>query len=212
MSSVKTHPHIMVFDLGKVLIDFDWMIVVNRIAEKSGTSIDKFKALLTDPSLLLDYESGQLSSMEFYRKVQADFGYPDTFENFKLDFADMFTEISPMISLQSEIKKAGIDTYILSNTNEIAVDFICENYSFFENFEGYVYSFKEKCMKPDLKIYQAIEQLTNKSGNQIAFIDDNAANVEAAKSLGWLAQTHSDITTTYEFIKSFGWPVNWNNL
>lgn len=197
-------PQIMVFDLGKVLLDFDWMIVIERLARKSGRSPDSFKSLISDPSLLLDYECGAISSRDFHLMVQNRLGYTGTFEEFVHDFGQMFSEIPEMIDINRSIRSRGIPTYILSNTNEIAIDIIQNQFPFFQEFTGYIYSYVEKSMKPDQGIYAALESMAQARGPEIAFIDDNLANVAGAQSRGWQAHHHQSIAETRQFLASIG--------
>ena len=48
-------------------------------------------------------------------------------EEFEPEFSDIFSAIDPMIQLHSELRAAGVPTFILSNTN---VHFFCEILSF----------------------------------------------------------------------------------
>ncbi len=194
----------MVFDLGKVLVDFDWMIVADRLARRSGKTLADFQPLIADPSLLLDYESGRYSSLEFYDKVRDLLGYSGSFEDFHGDFGDMFTEIPEMVEVSRRIRQSGIPTWILSNTNEIAIETIRRQFPFFADFDGYVYSYEVQSMKPDSAIYRALEDQTGVSGSAVIFIDDNAANIEGARQLGWTAMHHTDHENTVRFLKESG--------
>lgn len=204
MESMKADGKIMVFDLGKVLVDFDWMIVVNRMASRSGKPVAAFEPLIANPELLLTYETGLISSREFYEKACGLLGYTGDYSTFCSDFGDMFSELTPMVEVNRSIRKNGIPTYILSNTNEIAIETIKDQFPFFSEFDGYIYSYIEKAMKPDPAIYKALEKLAGKSPGQIVFIDDNAANIEAASALGWATHRHTDHNETVGFLESQG--------
>ncbi len=204
MQSQLHPPEILVYDLGNVLVDFDWMIVIKRLAQKTGKTISDFQQLLTNPKLLYDYEAGEITTQEFFNRVQNLIGYPNSLDDFRYDFGDMFTEAIQMTQLQKKIRASGIPTFILSNTNEIAIDFIKDKFPFFGNFDGYVFSYEEKSMKPNVSIYRAIEKISGKSGNQIAFIDDNIENIEGAIQLGWSAQQHVSFESTKDFFRNLG--------
>ena len=66
------------------------------------------------------------------------------------------------------------------------------------------FSYEEKSMKPNVSIYRAIEKISGKSGNQIAFIDDNIENIEGAIQLGWSAQQHVSFESTKDFFRNLG--------
>ena len=74
-------------------------------------------------------------------------------------FADIFSEIKPMIAMQAALRAHGVPTYIFSNTNGIAVTHIRRNFPFFANFDGYIYSYEHGAMKPDARIYEVVERV-----------------------------------------------------
>ena len=105
MQSQLHPPEILVYDLGNVLVDFDWMIVIKRLAQKTGKTISDFQQLLTNPKLLYDYEAGEITTQEFFNRVQNLIGYPNSLDDFRYDFGDMFTEAIQMTQLQKKIPK-----------------------------------------------------------------------------------------------------------
>ena len=63
-------PAIAVFDLGKVLVDFDYSIAARRIAAQSRKSPEEIRVLIEQSSVITDYESGRLTRGEFYERVR----------------------------------------------------------------------------------------------------------------------------------------------
>ena len=59
-----------------------------------------------------------------------------------------------------------------------------KNFSFLDLFEGIVVSGEEKVIKPNPEIYKRLLTRYNLKAEDCVFIDDNAANVEAARALG----------------------------
>ena len=45
-------------------------------------------------------------------------------------------------------------------------------------------------MKPDAKIYEALEKLTGRRGKEIVYLDDRPENVAAGAARGWRAILH----------------------
>src|SRR5208283_5197618 len=105
-------------------------------------------------------------------------------------FADIFTEVPPMIELHAELRRRGFKTYIFSNTNDLAVEHIRRNFSFFGNFDGYIYSYEVGAMKPNAKIYTALEQVATRRGSEIIYLDDRPENVAGGLARGWQAILH----------------------
>jgi glucose-1-phosphatase len=192
----------VVFDLGKVLVDFDYSIAGRRLATKSTRSASEVQGLLDHSSLLLRYESAEISSEQFYSEFCRQASYSGTFEEFAACFADIFTEISAMSGFQRELKKRGVPTFILSNTNDIAIGHVRRNFPFFGNFDGYVLSYEQKALKPHPPIYRATERMAGASGKDLVFIDDRVDNIEGAAALGWQTIQHRDPAETIPFIES----------
>lgn len=183
-------PEAVVFDLGKVLLDFDYAITARQLAELCDVTAEDLKATIDQTRLLLDYEGGKISTDEFYKMVCEQTGYRGAFEKFSDAFADIFSEIPPMVALQARLKEEGVPCFIFSNTNEIAINHIKRNFPFFATFDGYVYSYVEKAMKPEESIYRAVERETKRSGQQLIYIDDRPENIEKGKAMGWQTVHH----------------------
>jgi len=178
-------PEIVAFDLGKVLVDFDYTIAVSRIAGRSALSPTEVEQFFFHSPLLVDYESGRLTRQEFFAQARQATGFCGTMEEFGGYFADIFTEIPPMIELHARLRQRGFKTFIFSNTNDLAVEHIRRNFSFFRNFDGYIYSYEVGAMKPDPKIYEALEQLAGRHGADVVYLDDRPENVAGGAARGW---------------------------
>ena len=186
----KTPPEIVVFDLGKVLVDFDYGIAARRIAGKGRLAADEVQRFIDHSPLLFRYETGQINQEQFYREVCAVTGFSGAIEEFGGFFADIFTPIEAMVELHARLRDRRVPTFILSNTNDLAVGHIRRNFPFFANFNGYVFSYEHGVMKPDQRIYQVVERMSGATGEKILFLDDRKENAEAATARGWRVIHH----------------------
>ena len=98
---------IVVFDLGKVLVDFDYSIAARRIAARSTQPPENLHAFLSTSPLLVDYENGALTRQEFFDAMQSATGFQGGVTEFGQFFADIFTEIAPMIELHADLRRRG---------------------------------------------------------------------------------------------------------
>jgi FMN phosphatase YigB (HAD superfamily) len=185
-----SQPSIVVFDLGKVLLDFDYSIAIPRIAAHGTLPLAGIKTFFFHSHLLVDYESGRLTRLEFFEQARQATGFRGTIEEFGGFFADIFTAIPPMIELHAGLRRRGIPTYIFSNTNDLAIEHVRRNFPFFHNFDGYIFSYEVKAMKPDAKMYEALEKLVQRRGAEILYLDDRPENVVAGAERGWRAILH----------------------
>ena len=102
-----------------------------------------------------------------------------------------------MIALHRELRRKGYPTFIFSNTNQLAVDHIRRTYPFFADFDGYVFSFEHRCMKPAAGLYAIVEKISGRSGPEILYLDDRLENIQAAAVRGWQTILHETPEKTF---------------
>jgi len=203
MSKVQ-RPSVVVFDLGKVLVDFDYSIAARKIASRGKMLAEKIHEFIALSPLLFKYETGLITREQFFSAVCQATGYRGDIEEFGGFFADIFTPITPMVALQESLRKGQIPTYIFSNTNDLAITHIRQNFPFFSNFDGYILSYEVGSMKPDTKVYEALEKMAGKRGPDILYLDDRLENVEAGAARGWQVILQETPEKTLAAIQKFG--------
>lgn len=119
-------------------------------------------------------------------------------------FGNVFTPIEPMIQLQQELRRSGIPTYIFSNTNDLAIEYILAHFPFYSGFQGYVLSYEHGAMKPEAALYEVVEQMTGRLGQEILYFDDRKENTEAAREREWRAVTHVNPAASRQVTMSLG--------
>lgn len=183
-------PSAVIFDLGKVLLDFDYGKVATRMLQYCKISQDQIIEAINQSPLLHRYETGLMTTIEFFDEIKRSSQFCGAFSDFSRIFSDIFAPIPEMIELHSRLRQAGIPTYVFSNTNEMAVEHIRQTYPFFATFSGYIYSYEHRSMKPDEAIYKVVEKQTNRTGGELLYIDDRLENVEQGAARGWTAVHH----------------------
>ena len=178
-------PKAVVFDLGKVLLDFDYSIAAGRIALQGKMPPDEIRKFIDHSPLLFRFETGLLTKQQFYDEVCAATGFCGSLEDFAGFFSDIFVPIQPMVQLQAALRERGVPTYVFSNTNELAIGHISRNVSFFSNFDGYILSYEHGAMKPDAKLYEVVEQQSGHRQAEILYLDDRAENIASGAVRGW---------------------------
>ena len=195
---------VLIFDLGKVLVDFDYTIAARKIAARSSNTPSDLHAFLGSSPLLAQYESGQLTRRTFFEAVRDAIDFEGDLAEFGSYFADIFTEMPGTIALHAELRRRGFKTYIFSNTNDLAIEHVRRNFAFFKNFDGYIFSYEVGGMKPQSKIYAAMEAMTGKRGAELIYLDDRAENIEAGLARGWRAILHESPEKTRQALLAFG--------
>jgi HAD superfamily hydrolase (TIGR01509 family) len=202
-----TKPSIVVFDLGKVLVDFDYNIAARKIAERSNLTAAEVKKHFDYSPLLFRFETGLMTRQEFYEETRRHTNFPGDLAEFSSHFADIFSEIPPMIQLHAALRRAKIPTYIFSNTNDLAIAHIRKSFPFFSNFDGYILSYEIGAMKPEAKIYEALETMSGKRGANILYLDDRQENVDAGAARGWQVILQTEPQKTIAALEAMGFPV-----
>jgi FMN phosphatase YigB (HAD superfamily) len=193
----------VVFDLGKVLLHFDFGIAAKNLARHADATAEEILAQINQTPHLHAYERGEVSSEAFYQNIGTLCGYHESFEVFSNDFADIFEEWDVMVEFMRSLKSKQVPIMVFSNTNEIAVSFIRETYPFFNEFDHHCYSYEHGMMKPTSALYEKVEQILGRQGKDLFFIDDKAENVEAAIERGWSGQIHIHPEETIPAVKKW---------
>ena len=187
----------IIFDFGDIFINLD----------KSATpaQLKKFGVKNLPDSILSanqEYEKGLLSSEEFFNSYKKEFTSIKK-DNFLKAWNAILVDF-PKYRLEFIKKLAAEKDYqliLLSNTNEIHIDWVKENISFFNEFQqcfdAFYLSYEINFRKPDANIYEYVLQQHNLKPEECLFIDDTTENTDAAAALGinvWnLEPTREDV-------------------
>lgn len=197
-------PKAVVFDLGKVLVDFDYSIAANKIAPRGKWLPDQVRSFIDQSPLLYKFETGLLTLAEFFSEICKETGFSGTVDEFTTFFGDIFTPIPDMVNLHQAVRDAQLPSYIFSNTNEIAIGHIRRRFPFFSTFTGYVLSYQHQAMKPDAKLYEVVEAESGLRGDALLYIDDRPENIATGRLRGWQVILHETPAKTWAAVHSMG--------
>lgn len=194
----------VVFDLGKVLVDFDFSIAARKIAARGTMPAEQVRVIVQESPALVRLESGVTTNEGFYEEVRELTGFRGSFDEFATTFADIFTPMDEMIALHERVRARGLPTYILSNTNGLAISHIRRTFPFFSTFDGYIFSYEIKAMKPDEPIYEALERLAGRKGPAILYVDDRVENLKPGAARGWQVIHQQSPQQTIKTLQALG--------
>lgn len=176
---------VIVFDLGNVLLPFDYDIVIKRLENVECGLGHKFKKLYADNyNLHRNHENGSLSSDKFIDTMLGWVENKVTREEFIDIYAKLFEVNTELTKLLPKIKE-NHTLVLLSNTNPIHMEYGWKDYDFIKQFDKLILSHEVGANKPESEIYEAVEKFTGVNPSEHYFIDDIAEYVEAAKNRGW---------------------------
>ena len=175
----------IIFDIGNVLLRFDFTRTIKRIAPFCSTAPAAILELLEPWKL--DLESGRVSGSDFLNEVTRVLGYSGSRAELQSAWQEIFSANLPMHDLVASLSSLKVPLYLLSNTNSLHADYFLSEYPVFAHFTNAVYSHEAGLMKPDIAIYHhALEKFKLTAPNTL-FIDDLLPNIEAARAVNLIA-------------------------
>lgn len=183
------------FDIGNVLVHFDFGQAAQKFARQSAATADEILTLLSP--FKDDLESGRMSDDDFITQSIALIGFRGTREEFTRIWGDIFKENTPMLQLVQQL--AGTcPLYLFSNTSGLHKDWLFAQFKIFSLFDGGIYSYEAGCAKPHEQIYHEAIRRFNLAPAQTIYIDDLSVNIATGQRLGFVchhydAQEHEKL-------------------
>ena len=175
----------IVFDLGNVLIPFDYTIAINKLNQiEQGLGDRFFDHYKSNYSLHREFEKGRVPESDFINKMLEVVNHKIDADTFCRFYADIFSLNENVISLLPVLKR-NYKLFLLSNTDSIHKKYGWEKYNFLSNFDKLILSFEVGSVKPEEEIYRAVENASGLASTEHLFIDDIQEYVEAANNIGW---------------------------
>jgi len=202
MSAIKT----LIFDFGDVFINLDKQGAIDnalRLFEMTELEYDMVETNIK-------YEIGKISTSEFLSFYKTKFPHLTEHNivhawNYIIkDFPKYRLEFAKQLSENKDYK-----LMLLSNTNEMHIDFIKENVSFYNKFKDcfdkFYLSHEINLRKPNTNVYEFVLTENSLSPEECLFIDDTKENTHAAQKLGihtWnIDETKEDVVNLFQIQK-----------
>lgn len=177
---------VILFDLGRVLVDFDHKRAAQRISAFCPKTALEIYNLFFESQVTVAFEAGKITPENFYREVKNMLNLKLSYESFVPIWNDIFF-LSPknrsVFRLANSLR-AYYKTAMLSNINALHYEYVKKNFPVFGAFDEVFLSFELGAIKPDKKIYEQVISKLQVSPREIFYTDDRPELVESAKSLG----------------------------
>jgi glucose-1-phosphatase len=181
---MTTPTRALIFDLGKVLIPFDFQRGYDRLQPLCGYPVAEVRRRVGDTGLVPKLEAGQVGSREFVSKLGEALGVSFDYAQFCEIWSSIFLpEALVPESLIIGLKKR-YPLVLLSNTNEMHFEMLERTYPILGHFENRVLSHQVGALKPAPVIYQRAVELAGCRPEECFFTDDIAEYVEGARKAG----------------------------
>ncbi len=188
----------IIYDFGNVLCSFRVTSFFEHLARRSTCTVDQLMGLMPEIShLAIEYESGRMTSQEFFRDFSLLARISITEEAFILSYTDIFTPIDG--TLETIRRLTGrYRLGLLSNTNEWHFIHSIRPLAVFPLFDAVTLSYEVGAMKPAAPIYQDMLNKIGVPADACVYFDDIQENVDA----GVRAGMHARLFTTAEAMQA----------
>jgi epoxide hydrolase-like predicted phosphatase len=174
----------LIFDIGNVLIPFDWQIFRNKL--QAGGAFFTTDSEREFRELCIQFDLGEMNGEKFAGLAIPTIGFQGEEREFTAIWNGIFSS-NPAMERTILGLKERFPLFLLSNTSDLHLDYLRRNYDILRHFVDGVFSFQVKCAKPDRKIFElAIKRFDLRPENTI-YVDDLPANVHSASDLGFKA-------------------------
>lgn len=176
--------HTVIFDIGKVLLDFDWKSYLSSYQFNREIETRIAHAVFENP-VWIEFDRGILSTEQVIdRFVETD----RALENeIRLVCSNLYKTVTPLdypVPWIRHLKEQGYRVLYLSNysdyyfrTTQFALNFLSE-------MDGGIFSYRVNMVKPDREIYEKIISEYHLIPEETVFLDDMPVNIDAAKKCG----------------------------
>ncbi len=175
----------IIFDMGRVLIEFDPDEFIRREGIKDSGEAALLKERIFHSPLWRDMDRGLLDEDEMYEEIKEDLplSLQATGERLIKKWHEPIIPVKGMAEFVKECREKGYGIYLLSNASVMQKTY-WPRIPGSEYFNGGVVSAYEKVIKPDFRIYQILLNRYHLKAEECLFIDDVEENVAAAEEIG----------------------------
>ena len=182
---VVSKSHDCLFDIGKVLLDFDFESSLKKHLPKD----------YANPSAVLEtllarkdaFETGRIPLDSYVDWAMETMQFQGSHDDFYHAWRNIFTPNRPMWKLCRKLKRQGHRLLLFSNTSAIHCPWIFEAFPEFEIFDGSILSFETGFIKPEKAIYEYAISKYGLTPENTIYIDDLPANIATGQAFGFRA-------------------------
>lgn len=174
----------VIFDMGNVLLSYDPDVCLRLFVEKEEDREIIKRELFNGPEwaegdlgLLTDEERFDGVSRRVPERLHGEL------KKCAVDWTICMKPVPGVKEFLSYVKERGYKIFVLSNASNSFYDYF-PDFMPLDYFDGTVVSCDIHMVKPDIRIYKYLLEKYGLKAEECFFMDDMAANVEAAKEAG----------------------------
>jgi putative hydrolase of the HAD superfamily len=196
------------FDIGGVLTRPPTDQITGRWTQRLGMSEADFAAALAPVDPELRHLTGGFTEAQMRHRYATALGLSDAqADEFMADVWDWYCgELDDELARYASSLRGQYRTGILTNSGDGARREQQARYGFQELFDVIIYSHEVGLAKPDPQVFALLCTRLNVTPDELVFLDDGPANVEAACQLGIHGVLHRNTPESIEAISALTAP------
>ncbi|TDC08120.1 HAD family phosphatase [Streptomyces sp. 8K308] len=181
-------PHHLVLDLGGVLFHFDHAHRLRRLADAFALPTDRVDALLWRSGFSADCDSGTYPhAAEIRDHIRAATGFTGGDDDLDAAWCSAFRP-DHAVRPSLERHRGSRPLALFTNNGPLEQEALLRLYpTMFDGFDHLLFSHRLGHRKPDPAAFDAAAKQLGACPDDILFIDDSGANIDAARAAGWTA-------------------------
>jgi glucose-1-phosphatase len=174
----------IIFDLGKVLIDFDFKRGYRALESLCSYPAAEIPKRLATTNLVERFETGLVEPRDFVEQFSGILNLHLDYDHFCRLWSSIFTATLVPESMLEGLA-ARYRLLLLSNTNALHFEMLRQNYGpMLRHFHHLILSYEVHAMKPQPEVFQAAVERAGCRAEECFYTDDISAYVEAARQMG----------------------------
>jgi putative hydrolase of the HAD superfamily len=174
----------LIFDLGNVIVPFDFNNAYSRLEPLCGFGREEIRFRISSRDLARRLESGRIAPDDFVAEMNDLLGTRLSFDEFREIWVSIFFQRTLIPDSFFAAARRRFPLVLLSNTNAIHFDWIAERFPILGHFHGLTLSHEVGVQKPDPKIYADAVVRTGCKPQECFFTDDIPDYVDGARRFG----------------------------
>ena len=174
----------IIFDLGRVLLKFDWESHLKRLGA-SAEAITALRAGMFEHADWAEVDRGVLTKEEALHRFLERL--PEYSELVTAVYNTLYDTVEPYdyaMQWVKALKEKGYRVLYLSNYGEWSYEQSKKHMDFMKYMDGGLFSYELKLLKPQKYIYAELAERFQLEPKNCVFLDDSQKNVEGARQYG----------------------------
>ena len=181
-------PQALLFDLGRVLIDFDFRRAFRSWQPMSRLSLGEIERAFKFDSAYEQHERGEITSWEYFAHLRSTLKLADDLGRIESGWNSIFTGEIAETRRMVEAASLQLPCYVLSNTNAAHQSQWMSQFPTLSTLFGRIFvSHEIGVRKPEKEAFDHALNAIGMSAKSILFFDDLLENVEGARAAGLMA-------------------------